>query len=46
MNVCAEEAADAYQADIVHFLPSNNPEEMEANVEHIVEWLSAASQSR
>jgi len=40
MNVVGDEAAEAYEVEIVQFLPSNTPEDMESNVERIVEWLS------
>ncbi|XP_059487700.1 adenylate kinase isoenzyme 6 [Neocloeon triangulifer] len=34
-----EEAQESYQAEIVHQLPSNTPEEMESNVEQITAWV-------
>lgn len=41
MHVCAEEARESYEEDVVHFLPSNTVEDMEANVDRISEWVSA-----
>ena len=39
MRVCADEAGDAYDAEIVKVLPSNSVEEMEANVAWVGEWV-------
>jgi len=34
-----EEAVDSYTKEIVHELPSNNPDEMENNLERIMQWI-------
>ncbi|XP_068104192.1 adenylate kinase isoenzyme 6 [Hyperolius riggenbachi] len=34
-----EEAAESYQQDIVHQLPSNTPEDMERNLDQITQWI-------
>ena len=34
-----EEARDSYKHEIVHELPSNNPEELEDNLEKISTWI-------
>jgi len=39
MHVCADEAAESYDAAIVQFLPSNTPEDMESNAARILQWL-------
>lgn len=41
MHVCAEEARESYEEEVVHFLPSNTVEDMETNVDRISEWVSA-----
>jgi adenylate kinase len=46
MHVIVEEARDSYTIDIVHALPSNNSEEMEANVEKLVTWIKEWHGSR
>uniref|UniRef100_A0A0E9X6D4 Adenylate kinase isoenzyme 6 n=2 Tax=Anguilla TaxID=7935 RepID=A0A0E9X6D4_ANGAN len=33
-----EEAMEAYRDEIVHQLPSNDPEDLERNLEQIVQW--------
>jgi adenylate kinase len=39
MMVVLEEAADSYKDEVIKALPSNNVEEMEANVAAVVEWM-------
>lgn len=34
-----DEARDSYKVDIVHELPSNNPEDLEDNLEKISAWI-------
>ncbi|KAG9354374.1 hypothetical protein JZ751_001081 [Albula glossodonta] len=34
-----EEAMEAYKEEIVHQLPSNDPEDLERNLEQIVQWI-------
>jgi len=34
-----EEAMEAYDQEIVHQLPSNDPEDMERNLEKITQWV-------
>jgi broad-specificity NMP kinase len=43
MRVCADEAADAYEEDIVKVLPSNTVEDMEANVDWVAGWARDVS---
>jgi len=38
MHVVVEEAAEAYDAEVVQVLPSNDLDEVEGNVDRIVEW--------
>jgi adenylate kinase len=39
MHVIAEEARESYAQEIVHCVPSNTAEEMEANVERLAAWV-------
>ncbi|CAH2296943.1 adenylate kinase isoenzyme 6 [Pelobates cultripes] len=34
-----EEAVESYQAEIVHQLPSNSPEDLEQNLDQITQWI-------
>ena len=34
-----EEAMEAYKKEIVHQLPSNDPDDLERNLEQIMEWI-------
>ena len=34
-----EEARESYKPEIVHELPSNNPDDMENNLERILQWI-------
>ncbi|XP_037665739.1 adenylate kinase isoenzyme 6-like [Choloepus didactylus] len=38
-QVLYEEAMASYREEIVHQLPSNNPEELENNINHILKWI-------
>ena len=39
MQVMVEEARDSYPTEIVHELNSNNPDEMEENLDRIQLWI-------
>lgn len=39
-----EEARESYKLEIVHELPSNNPEDMENNLEKICAWVEQYKQ--
>ncbi|WIA44376.1 hypothetical protein OEZ86_007148 [Tetradesmus obliquus] len=41
MMVLLQEAHDSYDQNIVVPLPSNNPQEMESNVQRILQWIAA-----
>ncbi|XP_075864200.1 adenylate kinase isoenzyme 6 isoform X1 [Microcebus murinus] len=38
-QVLYEEAAASYKEEIVHELPSNNPQELESNIDQILKWI-------
>ncbi len=40
MGVVAEEAHECYRAEIVHELPSNSLDDLEANAERLVTWTA------
>ena len=44
MQVVTEEARESYEAEIVHELPSNTPEDMESNIGRIEQWLQQWTQ--
>ena len=46
LHVIAEEARESYAQDIVHIMPSNTVEDMEANVEKLASWTKEATKSR
>ena len=46
MHVIAEEARESYAEDIVHIMPSNTTEDMEANVERLASWTKEATKNR
>lgn len=41
MRVVAESAAESYESEIVHIVPSNNIEDMENNCERLKLWYEA-----
>ena len=40
MEVIAEEVRESYRAEIIHYLPSNTVEDLEANTQRIAQWLT------
>jgi adenylate kinase len=45
MHVIAEEARESYAEDIVHIMPSNTTEDIEANVERLLSWTKEATKN-